>query len=371
MSKETGRKSRWGGCFLLLACLIFGSVYGWAEEKSQVQLVSVSPMGGSYVSNTPEFTLTFDKNVAAAEVREQNRALVAFYDQSGTEILSHVEIVDDEIYPLQKREIGLKVLETLPAGSYKLVVAAGVRAKNGTSTGKSYVYYYRVRAEEIPEESEEEPSDETESSQEADPTETEASQEAVSESEESESTESSNGQMQSGVDPSDEDFPNEPSKGNSEGSQMEPSKEYPDGSQAEPSKENPDGSQVEASKKNSDGSQTEAGKTGKVAERDKPSDHPANAKENRLKEKKKQESKELQLFRLVLTEQASDNHLDNGAVAEEDVSWLADYGQELVKMTVLGMIGLFCLGLAYRVLRFKRELARGSDTGSRRKRRRK
>lgn len=144
------KQIRWKQWLWLVLSLLFLAVnlLVYAEEKQAVTLVSVSPMEGSYISQTPEFTLTFDKNVANVDVRDHNRSLISFRDGSGGEILIHVEIADDEIYPNLKREIKVQVLEVLSPGKYKLIVPAGIKAKNGTQTVETSIYYYRVKEPE-------------------------------------------------------------------------------------------------------------------------------------------------------------------------------------------------------------------------------
>ena len=199
---------------ILVLSLLMGSVIAWAaEEKQPVQLVEINPIGGSYISTTPEFTLTFDKNVANAEVREHNKGQILFQDNSGNEIMIRVSIADDEIYPNQKREIQVRVLEALSPGNYRLIVKAGIRAKNGTETRKSSTYYYRVKAAAPPVE----PSEpETESGEEITEAPTEKETEASEPSTEEQAQEPEESMEETG-------FVDNPSLGDSDEDGKEPS----------------------------------------------------------------------------------------------------------------------------------------------------
>ena len=352
-------KSKAVSFLLLIGLLFLSQVHGWAEEKAQVQLVSVSPMGGSYISSTPEFTLTFDKNVANIDVRDNNKGKIFFYDQNGNEVLSHVSIADDEIYPLQKREIELKILETLPPGTYKLVVEAGIRAKNGTETGKSYVYYYRVREEESSEESETEIETETES-------ETESPSEESREISEEESAETS-----------DENITEVPEESSTEAPREEVSETPPEEILNDSEEEKAPSKEMESQKDENKASSTaatqasvketpsEETKKSQLVERKEETTKDKKRKKDMVQKKARDQkeettfaSKEVKLYQLILTENTSDSHLKSAMQESKDD--LPSNGHFIVttsfKLALTAFILLFFIGFCYRILHFKKEL---------------
>ena len=346
-------KSKAVSFLLLIGLLFLSQVHGWAEEKAQVQLVSVSPMGGSYISSTPEFTLTFDKNVANIDVRDNNKGKIFFYDQNGNEVLSHVSIADDEIYPLQKREIELKILETLPPGTYKLVVEAGIRAKNGTETGKSYVYYYRVREEESSEESdliEETKESETETEEQSEEESAEVSDETITEAPAESSEEAPHEEVS-------EPSPEEILDNNEE--EKAPSKEM------ESQKDENKASSTAATQTSVKETPSEETKKSQPVERKEETTKDKKSKKDMVQKKARDQkeettfaSKEVKLYQLILTENTSDSHLKSAMQESKDD--LPSNGHFIAttsfKLALTAFILLFFIGFCYRILHFKKEL---------------
>lgn len=106
-------------------------------QNEPLQLSSSSPSNGqSGVAATAQIMLTFNKNVINMTVMDNNKKCFSLTSADGKKIPIEVIMADDQIQPELKREVGIKPLQTLEAGTaYTLKIAAQMQAKSGAVLG--------------------------------------------------------------------------------------------------------------------------------------------------------------------------------------------------------------------------------------------
>lgn len=125
--------------------------------KNPVRVMGCSISEGAVLKSLHVITITFSNNVVNASVAENNRSKIKILDAGGGRVPSAVSMADDQVQSDLRRIITISPTSALEDGNYRLVVKAGVKAKNGTSTPDDYVVHFTIRGSGTEESGEETP----------------------------------------------------------------------------------------------------------------------------------------------------------------------------------------------------------------------
>ncbi len=127
-------------CSIILAIpVLAGQGDGSGGGKSQpLALVSSSPADGQKDVALPvEIKMNFSKNVVYMTVRDNNSKCFTMYSQDGKQVPIEVIMADDQIEFDKRRDIIVKPLQELQAGTtYMVKVSPQLESKSGVTLGK-------------------------------------------------------------------------------------------------------------------------------------------------------------------------------------------------------------------------------------------
>ncbi|MCR4419616.1 MAG: Ig-like domain-containing protein [Clostridia bacterium] len=115
-----------------------------------LQLVSSSPADGERNVTLPlqAITLSFNKNVVNASVREANQRCFSLHTQDNQPVPIRVDMADDQIEPEKKRVVTLVPLAELkPGTTYTVRVAPELQSKSGATLGEELTISFSTAGE--------------------------------------------------------------------------------------------------------------------------------------------------------------------------------------------------------------------------------
>lgn len=127
-------------CSVMLALpVLAGEGDGSGGGKNQpLALLGSSPTDGQKDVTLPvEIKLTFSKNVVYMTVRDNNQKCFGLYSPDGKEVPIEVIMADDQVEFEKRRDIVVKPLQELQAGTtYTVKVAPQLESKSGVNLGE-------------------------------------------------------------------------------------------------------------------------------------------------------------------------------------------------------------------------------------------
>ncbi len=124
---------------ILVLPVLAGQGDGSGGGKNQpLAMLSSSPADGQKDVALPvEIKMTFSKNVVYMTVRDNNSKCFTMYSQDGKQVPIEVIMADDQIEFDKRRDIVVKPLQELQAGTtYMVKVAPQLESKSGVNLGK-------------------------------------------------------------------------------------------------------------------------------------------------------------------------------------------------------------------------------------------